>query len=133
MNLQWAKGWLAEFTPAGIEKTMSLYADKVDFEDVTLGHKESTAAGVKQFFSGFSQSASRHRFEVTNYAGDAKSGAMEWTWHCNHEEDIFGVPAKGKQTTVRGISYVALQNGKIVAERDYWDCATLLRQLGALK
>ncbi len=133
MNLQWAKSWLAEFTPAGIEKTMSLYADKVDFEDVTLGHKESSAAGVKKFFTGFAEGASRHRFEVTNYAGDAKSGAMEWTWHCKHEEDIFGVPAKGKQTTVRGISYIGLENGKIVAERDYWDCATLLRQLGALK
>jgi len=57
----------------------------------------------------------------------------EWTWHCDHEVDILGVPAKGKRTMVRGISYVALQNGEIVAERDYWDAATLLRQLGALK
>jgi hypothetical protein len=95
MNLQWAKGWLSQFTPAGIEKTMSMYGDQVDFEDVTLGHKEKTAAGVKQFFTGFAQSGSRHRFEVTHYAGSDTSGAIEWTWHCDHEVDILGVPAKG--------------------------------------
>jgi steroid delta-isomerase-like uncharacterized protein len=133
MNLQWAKGWLREFTPEGIAKTMSMYADQVDFEDVTLGHKESTAAGIQKFFTGFSRGPSQHRFEVTQWAGDDSGGAMEWTWHSKHETEIFGVPAKGKETTVRGISYIGLRNGKIIAERDYWDCATLLRQLGALK
>ena len=135
MNLEWAKGWLPDFTPAGIEKTMkSMYpTDAVDFEDVTLGHKASTAAGVQAFFTQFAKGKTRHRFVVTNYVGDAKSGAMEWTWTADHEEDILGVAAKGKQTTVRGISWLKLENGKIVAERDYWDLATILRQLGALK
>lgn len=133
MNLQWAKGWLTEFTPAGIEKTMSMYANEVDYEDVTLGHKESTAAGVQKFLTNFTQSGSQHRFVVTNWAGDEKGGAMEWTWYCEHEADILGVPAKGKQTTVRGICYIGLRAGKIITERAYWDCATLLRQLGALK
>jgi steroid delta-isomerase-like uncharacterized protein len=128
MNLQWAKGWLREFTPEGIAKTMSMYADQVDFEDVTLGHKESTSAGIQKFFTGFARGPSEHRFEVTYWAGDNKGGAMEWTWHSKHETDIFGVQAKGKQTTVRGISYLELRDGKIVVERDYWDCATLLRQ-----
>lgn len=134
MNLQWAKGWLPEFTPAGIAKTMKeMYANDVDFEDVTIGHKASTAAGIQAFFTEFASGKSRHRFVVTNYAGDSSGGAMEWTWTGDHEEDILGAPAKGKQTTVRGISYVKLRDGKIVAERDYWDAATLLRQLGALK
>jgi steroid delta-isomerase-like uncharacterized protein len=135
MNLEWAKGWLTEFTPAGIEKTIaSMYpTDAVDFEDVPLAHKASTAEGLKAFFTKFASGKSRHRFVVTNYAGDEKSGAMEWTWTADHEEDFLGVPAKGKQTVCRGISWVKLENGKIVAERDYWDLATIFRQLGALK
>ena len=63
----------------------------------------------------------------------AVKGAIEWTWHRDHEVDNLGVAAKGERTMVRGISYVALQNGEIVAERDYWDAATLLRQLGTPK
>ncbi len=133
MNLEWAKQWLRDFTPAGIEETMPMYAKEVDFEDVTLDHKESTSDGVQTFLTSFTKSGSHHRFVVTSWVGDERGGAMEWTWYCNHEADILGVPAKGKQTIVRGISYIGLRDGKIVVERDYWDCATLLRQLGALQ
>ena len=57
---------------------------------------------------------------------------MEWTWTADHVDDFLGMPANGKKTEVRGISYIRLENGRIVEERDYWDLATLLRQLGAL-
>ena len=134
MDMQkWAKGWLVDFTPAGIQKTLeTMYADKVDFEDVVVPHKASTAKGIGEFFGPFASGNTKHRFVVTKYAGDEKSGAMEWTWYADHVDDFLGVPAKGKKTEVRGISYLRLENGRIVEERDYWDLATLLRQLGAL-
>jgi ketosteroid isomerase-like protein len=44
-----------------------------------------------------------------------------------------GVPAAGKETHADGVSALRFQGGKIVEQRDYWDAATLLRQLGALK
>jgi steroid delta-isomerase-like uncharacterized protein len=134
MDMQkWAKGWLTEFTPAGIQKTLdAMYADKVDFEDVVIGHKAGTAKGIGEFFTSFTTGKTKHRFVVSKYAGDEKSGAIEWTWYADHVDDILGVPANGKKSEVRGISYVRLENGRIVEERDYWDCATLLRQLGAL-
>lgn len=135
MDMQkWAKGWLAEFTPAGIQKTLdTMYADECDFEDVVIGYKATTAKGVGEFFSSFAAGKTKHRFVVTKYAGDEKSGAMEWVWYADHVDDILGVKADGKKTEVRGISFVRLENGRIVEERDYWDCATLLKQLGALR
>ncbi len=135
MDMQkWAKGWLVEFTPAGIQKTMDeMYAPNVDFEDVVIGHKTNTAKGVGEFFASFASGQTKHRFVVTKYAGDEKGGAMEWTWYADHVDDILGVSANGKKTEVRGISYVRIEDGRIVEERDYWDCATLLKQLGALK
>jgi steroid delta-isomerase-like uncharacterized protein len=130
---QWAKGWLSDFTPAGIQKTIdTMYADKVRFEDVVIGHKASTSKGIGEFFSSFASGKTKHRFVVTNYAGDERSGAMEWTWYADHVDDIMGVAANGKKTEVRGISYIRLENDRIVEERDYWDAATLMRQLGAL-
>jgi steroid delta-isomerase-like uncharacterized protein len=131
MDMQkWAKGWLAEFTPVGIQKTLDqMYAEKV----VVIGHKASSAKQVGEFFRSFATGKTRHRFVVTGYFGDDRSGAMEWTWHADHVEDILGVPANGKKTEVRGISSVRLENDRIVEERDYWDSATLLRQLGAPK
>jgi len=134
MDMQkWAKGWLSDFTPAGIQRTIdTMYADKVHFEDVVIGHKASTSKGIGEFFSSFGSGKTKHRFVVTNCAGDESSGAMEWTWYADHVDDIMGVAANGKKTEVRGISYIRLENGRIVEERDYWDAATLMRQLGAL-
>ena len=40
---------------------------------------------------------------------------------------------QGEADDGTGHLYIGLRGGKIVVERDYWDCATLLRQLGALK
>jgi steroid delta-isomerase-like uncharacterized protein len=135
MDMQkWAKGWLVEFTPAGIQKTLDqMYAERVDFEDVVIGHKASSAKGVGDFFTSFTTGKTRHRFVVTRYFGDERSGAIEWTWYADHVEDILGVAANGKKTEVRGISSVRIENARIVEERDYWDAATLLRQLGALE
>lgn len=135
MDMQkWAKDWLVEFTPAGIRRTLDqMYADRVDFEDVVVGHRAGTAQGVGDFFASFAAGKTRHRFVVTGYFGDERSGAIEWTWHAEHVDDIFGVVANGKKTEVRGLSSVRLEDGRIVEERDYWDRATLLRQLGALE
>ena len=128
---KWAKGWLTEFTPSGIQKTLdSMYADKVDFEDVVLAAKATTPKGVGEFFGAFASGKTKHRFVVTKWAGDEKSGAMEWTWYADHVDDFLGAPVNGKKTEVRGISYIRVENGRIVEERDYWDLATLLRQLG---
>ena len=134
MDMQkWAKGWLTEFTPEGIQKTLdAMYAEKCDFEDVPLAAKASTAKGVGEFFTKFAKGKTKHRFVVTKYVGDEKAGAMEWVWYADHGEDILGVAATGKKTEVRGISYVRMENGRIVEERDYWDLGTILRQLGAL-
>jgi predicted ester cyclase len=40
-----------------------------------------------------------------------------------------GVPAKGKQTTVKGVSILTFTNGKIASQHDYWDANTVLQQL----
>jgi steroid delta-isomerase-like uncharacterized protein len=54
-------------------------------------------------------------------------------WRAKHGMDLMGAPAKGKETNVRGVSVFLFEKGKIAEERDYWDAATLLKQIGALK
>ena len=73
MNLAWAKEWIGEF--GAPEKIRRRYADRVDFEDVTFGHKETTGDGVKNFFASFSQDGGEHSFIVRNYSGGPEGGA----------------------------------------------------------
>ena len=41
------------------------------------------------------------------------------------------MPAKGKTTEFEGVSVLRFRDGKIAAERDFWNVADLLRQIGA--
>jgi steroid delta-isomerase-like uncharacterized protein len=43
-----------------------------------------------------------------------------------------GIPATGKQFSVRGVSILELEDGKIRRCSDYWDMAEFLKQLGVM-
>lgn len=134
MNLAWAKEWMGSFSREGLDKVMGMYADDVQFEDVTFAHKVSSRAELKKFFGGFLQpGAGQHVFTATAFIGDRDGGAVEWTWRAKHEGDFLGAPAAGKETNVKGVSVLNFKNGKISSQHDYWDAGTVLRQLGALK
>ena len=130
MNLAWAKEWMSEFSAAGMEKALARYADNVQFEDVTFAHKCNGIAELKKFMSAFADpAAGENVFTATAYSGSADSGAAEWTWQAKHASDFMGVPAKGKQTTVKGVSILTFKNGKIASQHDYWDANTVVQQL----
>lgn len=134
MNLAWAKEWMGSFNAAGMEKALDMYADDVQFEDATFAHKVSGKAELRKFFAAFTDpAAGEHVFAVTAYAGGTDGGAVEWTWQAKHAGDFLGVPAKGKETNVKGVSILTFKNGKIASQHDYWDAGTVLRQLGAIK
>jgi steroid delta-isomerase-like uncharacterized protein len=138
MNLDWAKRWLEEhFNRQDVAGIRALYADVLRFEDVVFGHKTDTGDGVAEFFSGFFDPASgTHRFRPSAYHGDERGGVVEWTWEGTlGETDLFGTgrPMPGKTFRVRGDSILRFDGaGRIVEQHDYWDLATVLRQLGAL-
>jgi steroid delta-isomerase-like uncharacterized protein len=130
MNLAWAKEWMNSFTASGMEKALGMYADDVQFEDVTFTHKANGIAELRKFFAGFNDpKAGENVFTATSYAGNADGGAVEWTWQAKHASDFLGVPAAGKQTTVKGVSVLTFKSGKIASQRDYWDANTVVQQL----
>jgi steroid delta-isomerase-like uncharacterized protein len=133
MNLAWAKEWAANFT--NVEKLIEMYADSAVFEDVIIAHKEEGKAAIKEFFTAAGNPAyAENIFAAVNYSGDADSGVVEWIWEAKHAVGrILGFPSKGKQTSTRGASVLTFKNGKIATQRDYWDAAAVLRQLGAIK
>jgi steroid delta-isomerase-like uncharacterized protein len=133
MNAAWAKEWAASFT--NVEKLMDMYADDADFEDVIIAHKERGKAAIKKFFAAAGNPLyAENTFAAVDYSGNADGGVVEWTWEARHAAGrILGVAAKGKETTTRGASVLTFRNGKIATQRDYWDAAAILRQLGAIK
>lgn len=135
MNLTWAKSWMDGLnSKEGVERTLAMYADEVEFEDLTLGHKANGKAELRNFFGGlFAPGAGKNVFTVTAFSGGADGGAAEWTWRAKHEADFMGTPAAGKQTEARGVSILTFREGKIKSQHDYWDSGAVLHQLAAPK
>ena len=130
MNLTWAKEWVGCFNASGLEKLFAMYADDVQFEDITFAHKCNGLDEVKKFFGGMANPANGENIFTANaYVGDANGGTIEWTWQAKHAGDFLGIPAKGKQTSVRGVSVLTFRSGKVASQHDYWDANTAIQQL----
>ncbi len=57
---------------------------------------------------------------------------MNWVWKAKHNMDFLGLPAKGKVTHARGMTFHAYQARKIVREFTFWNFRHVAIQLGAL-
>ena len=133
MNAEWAKQWIGNFS-AGLDTLLEMYADDARFEDVIFAHRENGKEGLRKFFASFGgPDAGENVFTCNAYSGSAESGAVEWTWRAKHASKFMGVDAKGKETTVQGVSILTFKNGKIASQRDFWDANAMYRQLGAIK
>jgi steroid delta-isomerase-like uncharacterized protein len=56
--------------------------------------------------------------------------AFEWTLTGTHTGAWMGIPASDQAIEIHGMSVVRVQDGAIVYKADYYDAATLNRQLG---
>jgi steroid delta-isomerase-like uncharacterized protein len=58
---------------------------------------------------------------------------MNWVWKAKHNNDFLGLPAKGKTTHARGITFHCYKNRKIVREFTFWNFRHVAIQLGVLE
>ncbi|MDX6330226.1 MAG: hypothetical protein QOI83_2609 [Streptomycetaceae bacterium] len=117
----------------GPDRVLALFTDDCVFEDVALG---ATARGKKEFRSlleGAFAAVPDIEYDVKNRLVTARGAAIEWVMSGTHKGDFPGMPATGKRfSSVRGTSILELEGEKIRRETDYWDAATLMKQVGLL-
>lgn len=58
---------------------------------------------------------------------------MNWVWKATHNMDFLELPAKGKTTHARGITFHMYRDRKIVREYTHWDFRGVAIQLGAFR
>ena len=128
---QWALAW----SSSDVEKLLPLFADSVDYEDVTLGAVSRGKNALRDFAAGVFAAFADLKFELKSrfVAADGKSGAMEWVWRGRQTKDFPGLPATNKPFEVRGAAVVEFTDGKISRNSDYWDLATYMKQVGITK
>ena len=56
---------------------------------------------------------------------------MNWVWKAKHNMDFLGMPATGKTTHTRGITFHMYRERKVVREFTFWNFRDVAIQLGA--
>jgi steroid delta-isomerase-like uncharacterized protein len=129
VNTAWAAEWLHRFSATDPTALMEMYADGVSFEDFALDRRVDGKLPARDFFAAFMNPAERkNTFTLVDYSGDDRGGAVEWIWKAEHQAEFIGLPARGKDTIVRGVSVVTFRNGKVATQHDYWDARAVTLQ-----
>ena len=114
--------------PAAVARHM---ADGAVYEDVALGRVLHGPAEVAKFVEEATRSSSDFRFEVVSVLTAGSNYANEWVMLGTNDRALPSVPATGRSFRVRGASVGRLDSsGLIVENRDYYNLAELLTQLG---
>lgn len=123
---EWARCW-TEKDGAAFSR---LFGPGAIYEDMALPHRNEGNAAVDEFFTMTIAAFPDFNVQVHRAAGNEHTVAGEWTMTGTHMGDAPGQPATGKTFRVNGSSVIQVQDGLIVHHRDYWDLATMNRQLG---
>ena len=117
-----------------VEKLVALVTDDVVLEDVPFvpfGMVMKGKDGVGQGYAGFIEATSDFKIELKSLVTNDRSFAYEWVLTAPQKGDLPGIPASGRHFSIRGCSFGEFENGKLKGRRDYWDYASLAKQLSA--
>ena len=123
---------IAAWNAHDLDRVLALYSDDPAYEEVTLGEVHRGRAAVRAFFAGGFAAFPDLRFELLSAFVAGERAAAEWTMSGTHDGDFTGLPATHKPFAVRGASVFELAGDTLHRQRDYWDLATLLTQLGVM-
>jgi steroid delta-isomerase-like uncharacterized protein len=103
------------------------------YQDIPLGQTHRGVAAIAAFVDGMAAGfSSDYRFEPGPVVATDVAYAAEWVMSGTHDRSDGTLPATGKPYRIAGVSVGRLRDGKIAENRDYWDMASFLAQVGLL-
>lgn len=129
----WMDEYLDAWNSRDAARVASFMADDGTYEDLALGVVHKGREEIAAFVLETAHFSSDYRIEAVSEQSDGDSYAMEWEMYGTNTGDGGGLPATNKPYRIRGVS-VGRRNaeGKITQNRDYWNMADYLVQVGIL-
>ena len=110
------------------DKLVTFYTEDVVYEDVAYGAVNHGRAELRKFAAGFFEAVPDLKLEVISVSLHKGRGAVEWVLSGTDK----GLYKTGKKFSVRGASVFEMRGGKCSPNKDFYDFATIMRQLGVL-
>jgi steroid delta-isomerase-like uncharacterized protein len=130
---QLAKSEVEAWASHDPDKMVAVFTEDCIYEDVALGRimhgKEEIRAFFKEFLTACPDDGS---LEISSSFASSNRMCMEFTMRGTIKQSFLGVQAAGKAISIRGVHVCELRGDKVSKVSDYWDSASLMRQMGIL-
>jgi steroid delta-isomerase-like uncharacterized protein len=110
------------------EKVAALYTDDVVYEDVAYGEVAHGHNELRKLATDFFAAVPDLKLEVIAVSGEGDNGWAEWKFSGTDA----GLYKTGKKFSVRGASLFQIRDGKFSQNKDFYDSASIMRQVGVL-
>lgn len=119
------------FAGKDVAGAVACFADDIEYEDLCIEHVAMGRAEVLQMWQAWFEAAGDSFAADLDHAVIGTDGyALEWTVRGWMNGAFGSIPGTGQPFEVRGTSVGRVAGGAIVRNRDYWNLASILRQLG---
>ena len=109
------------------------YAEDARMLDQAVPGPIDGREGVAEYIGGYLRAFPDLNWERISVEVDGNVGIEEWRASGTHEGDLAGLPATHRRISIEGCSVMQFgDDGLIHEERNYWDEAAMLRQLGVM-
>lgn len=123
-----AEQWIAAWNSHNPDKMLPLFTDDIFYEDVAFGSVNHGKTELRKFAADEFDGVPDLELKLLRADIHGGHGTIEWTFSGTDK----GVFKTGKKFSVRGVSVVDLRDGKISRNLDFYDLATIMRQVGML-
>ncbi len=123
---------VAAWNSHDVERVATCYA--VDYEETDVAQADSPRGrdGIRRTAAGYLRAFPDLLVTLDDVVIDDHRVALAWHWHGTHRGAFMNIPPSGRQVTVKGTSFLTIENGQIRRGTRIWDLAGLLRALGLL-
>jgi steroid delta-isomerase-like uncharacterized protein len=133
MTTEWMDRYLDAWNSHDGTQVAAFMATGATYEDLALGALHTGREAIGAFASEAHEFSSDYRFVPVSQQQDGSWYALEWEMSGTNTGEGGGLPATNKSYRIRGVSIGRLDDdGKILENRDYWNMADYLVQVGIL-
>jgi steroid delta-isomerase-like uncharacterized protein len=129
----WVRAYIDAWNHHSARGVAAYMATDAVFEDVALGVTLRGPDDIGKWADMIAETfSSDYSFELTSAITTESGYALEWTMRGTHDRATEQLAATGRRFELRGASVGALQAGKIRENRDYYNFAEFLTQVGLM-
>jgi steroid delta-isomerase-like uncharacterized protein len=123
---EWANAW----SSPSQDRFLSLFTGDCVYEDVAAKHVMNGKTELAAFFTHAREAFPDFTVALTSSVAADGKAAIEWLMTGTHKGVLLGLPATNNQISMRGVSFIHIQDNRVARCTDYYDMAMMLTQLG---